>query len=159
MTRTSVRTTFLLLVALLVSGASQLSAHCQIPCGIYSDETQFDIMLEDVRTIEKAMNQINEIGAAEKPNWNQLVRWVQNKEDHADKLTETVTYYFLTQRIKPVDGSDEAAAKKYMHELTLLHHIMVHAMKAKQTTDLDQVAKLRELIDAFKTSYLGEHEH
>jgi len=145
---------------LLLAGAPAIFAHCQIPCGIYGDENRFEIMLEDVDTIEKSMKQIEEIGASEKPNWNQLVRWVDNKEDHATKLTETVTYYFLAQRIKPpAADADEATHDKYDHELRLLHRIMVHAMKAKQTTDLDHVEKLRTLIGEFKKSYMGEHEH
>jgi hypothetical protein len=32
--------------------------------------------------------------------------------------------------------------------------MIVYAMKAKQTTDLEHCAKLRDLIDQFKQSYL-----
>ena len=149
----------LALMLLLSAGGPSLYAHCQIPCGIYDDEAQFTIMLEDVTTIEKAMKQITEIGGQEKPNWNQLVRWVGNKEDHADKLSETVTYYFMTQRIKPPKDGDEAANAKYVKEVTLLHQMLVHAMKAKQTTDLEHVEHLRSLIGQFKSSYMGEHSH
>lgn len=150
--------TGLLLLGLLLTPALPALGHCQIPCGIYGDETRFTLMLEDVDTIEKSMNQINEIGAQEKPDWNQLVRWVDNKEDHADKLTETVTYYFLAQRIKPAPAGDEKAEAKYVRHLTLLHQIMVYAMKARQTTDLANVEMLRKLIGEFKASYL-DHEH
>ncbi|MEM9553644.1 MAG: superoxide dismutase [Ni] [Acidobacteriota bacterium] len=135
-----------------------LSAHCQIPCGIFGDEARFDAMMEDVTTIEKSMKQIVELSAAETPDWNQIVRWVMNKEDHADLLTETVTHYFMAQRIKPKPADSEEHAK-YVHELTLLHKIMVHAMKAKQTTDQEQVETLRTLIGQLKKSYLGEHSH
>ena len=30
-----------------------------------------------------------------------MVRWVVNKEVHADELSDIVTYYFMAQRIKP----------------------------------------------------------
>jgi nickel superoxide dismutase len=143
----------------MLAGAPSVLAHCQVPCGIYGDETRFTIMEEHVTTIEKSMNEIVKLGGEEKPNWNQLVRWVENKEDHADKLTEVVTYYFMAQRIKPKTSADGDAYQKYVKELSLLHKIMVHAMKAKQTTDLAHVAKLRELIAALKVSYLGEHKH
>ena len=157
MNRSHLRWT-LLTLTLLTAGASGVWAHCQIPCGIYGDAGRFDAMMEDMTTIEKSMNQINELSGQEKPNWNQLVRWVQNKEDHADKLTDTVTYYFLAQRVKPPkDHGDEAAQKKYSHELMLLHKTMIHAMKAKQTTDLEHVESLRHLIGEFKKSYMGEH--
>lgn len=148
-----------LVASCLLALAPSLMAHCQIPCGIFGDETRFVIMREHVTTIEKSMKQIGAVGSAEKPDWNQLVRWVENKEAHAGELSEIVTYYFMAQRIKPAPAGDEAAGKKYQHELTLLHHMLVYAMKAKQTTELAHVEKLRELIDAFEKSYLGEHAH
>ena len=154
MTRTLTRWT-LITLTLLLAGTTAVYAHCQVPCGIYGDENRFESMMEDVTTIEKSMNQINELSGQNKPNYNQLVRWVENKEVHADKLTETVTYYFMAQRVKPADMGDEAAYKKYVTQITQLHQIMVHAMKAKQTTDLAHVKHLRELIEAFKKSYHG----
>ena len=51
---------------------------------------------------------------------NQLVRWVDNKEIHADELSEIVTYYFMTQRIKPpAADADDAAKAKYQKEIGL----------------------------------------
>jgi len=129
-------------------------AHCQIPCGIFDDGARFALMLEHVDTIEKSMKQIEELGRAEKPNWNQIVRWVNNKEDHADQLSEIATHYFMAQRVKPPKGADAAAQEKYVKEITLLHGIVVSAMKAKQTTDLQHCANLRKNIEAFKKSYL-----
>ena len=65
----------------------------------------------------------------------------------------------MAQRIKPpAHGADEATQAKYVRELSLLHKIMVHAMKAKQTADLAHVEALRKLIHEFRHSYLGE-EH
>lgn len=154
-------TTFLgsiAVLAVLVAQPTPVAAHCQIPCGIYGDETRFTQMLEDVATLEKSMNEIIRLSAEEDTNWNQLVRWVVNKEEHAEKLTETVTSYFLAQRIKPVMDDGEAR-EKYMHELELLHGMIVHAMKATQTTDHAHCNALRDLIGQFKTSYMGEHEH
>lgn len=153
------RSTALVAILLGLALAPAAFAHCQIPCGIYGDDTRFDLMREHVDTIEKSMNQITEIGGQDAKDWNQLVRWVGNKEDHAEQFTEIVTYYFLAQRIKPAPEGDEAATKKYQHEVTLLHHMIVYAMKAKQTTDLANTKKLRELIDAFEKSYKGEHGH
>lgn len=131
-------------------------AHCQIPCGIYDDPARFVELEEHVTTIEKSMSQIEALAKETHPNWNQIVRWVMNKEAHADKLSEIVTYYFMAQRVKPADPGDKAAYSKYVKELTLLHQMMVHAMKAKQTTDLEHCKRLRELILEFKVSYLGK---
>lgn len=136
---------------------TQALGHCQIPCGIYDDPARFTALVEHLTTIEKSMNQINELSAGEPASHvNQLVRWVTNKEDHADEFTEIVTYYFMAQRVKPAAPSDAAAYEKYVTQVTLLHRMVVTAMKCKQTTDLENVKALRELVAAFKKSYLGE---
>ncbi|MDY0296029.1 MAG: superoxide dismutase [Ni] [Acidobacteriota bacterium] len=147
-------------LALLLS-AGLLRAHCQIPCGIYDDMLRVKLMLEHVDTIEKSMKEITRLSRAETPDWNQLVRWVSNKDHHADELTDIVTYYFMTQRINPA-RNDAGWGEKYINQLTLLHAIMIHSMKAKQTLDLEHCVKLRELINQFKDCYFGKekaHEH
>ncbi len=137
-----------ILVLFAMATTATVQAHCQIPCGIYDDQMRIHLMEEHVATIGKSMKQI-EAGV----NQNQTVRWVMNKDAHADKLSEIVTDYFMAQRIKP--GCDDYALK-----LSLLHEILVYSMKSKQTTDPANVAKLKELIHAFERSYLGEkHTH
>ena len=135
--------------------ASNAFAHCQIPCGIYDDEARFALLEEHVTTVEKAMKKIEELSAAQSPNYNQIVRWVGNKEHHADEISEIVTYYFMAQRVKPAEKKNEEAFSKYLGELTSLHQMIVYSMKAKQTTDLKNVEQLRALIRQFKASYLG----
>ncbi len=147
-----------ILVSLAVS-VSMVYSHCQIPCGIYDDPARFVAIAEHIATIEKSVNQINELSQEQKPNFNQLVRWVQNKEQHADELSEIVTYYFMAQRVKPVDASEGAAYRKYIRQVTLLHEMLVYGMKAKQTTDLANVEKLRMLLAEFRAAYLGDSEH
>ena len=75
--------------------ASIAYSHCQIPCGIYNDQTRFTMIAENITTIEKSMKQITELSKNDKPNMNQLVRWVQNKENHADDTSDIITYYFM----------------------------------------------------------------
>ena len=77
---------------------------------------------------------------------NQLVRWIMNKEDHANQLQEIVTQYFMTQRIKH-------NTKDYSRKLTLLHKMLVSAMKCKQTTDLSHIKTLRTLLKEFQDLY------
>lgn len=140
---------FVLLTSLLIF-SNILYAHCEIPCGIYDDEMRVKMISEHIQTIEKSMNQINElekVGLAH--HSNQLVRWIMNKEDHADKLQEIVTQYFMTQRIK-FDSKD------YDRKLNILHHMLVYAMKCKQTTDLENVEALKKLVDEFKGVYFGK---
>ena len=67
--------------------------HCQVPCGIFGDKLRIDLMLEDVATIEKAMRLIDEISKEDSPNYNQLVRWITTKEEHAQKIQDQVATY------------------------------------------------------------------
>lgn len=148
----------ILLAALFVSAivfGSLAYSHCQIPCGIYDDEARFTEIAEHITTIEKSMNQIEELSGHEKPNMNQIVRWVNNKEAHADELSHIVTYYFMAQRIKIASESNVQEYGKYVRKLTLLHEMLVTTMKTKQTTDLENVAKLRSLLKQFHTAYSG----
>ena len=84
-----------------------------------------------------------------------------NKEEHAQEIQDIVTAYFMAQRIKPpINHDDEDALNQYLHKLALLHHIQIHAMKAKQGTDLEEIETLRELVAKFRTAYFGEEgEH
>ena len=52
---------FFVVVLLLVLSANLAYSHCQIPCGIYGDYTRIDLLREHIATIEKSMNQINEL--------------------------------------------------------------------------------------------------
>jgi nickel superoxide dismutase len=144
------------IVAVVAALASIAYSHCQIPCGIYDDQARFDAMAENITTIEKSMKEIERLSAEAKPNMNQIVRWVNNKEHHADELSETVTYYFMAQRVKLPAKGDAKAHDKYVKELTLLHPMLVYAMKAKQTTDLANVQQLRSLLDEFHKLYFAE---
>jgi len=121
-------------------------SHCQIPCGIYDDEMRIDMINEHIGTIEKSMNQIMELQKEGLQNSNQLVRWIMNKEDHASEIQEIVSQYFMTQRIKP-------DMKDYSKKLGLLHEMLISAMKCKQTTDLTNVSKMRDLVKEFQRLY------
>ncbi len=131
-------------------------SHCQIPCGIYDDPARFAAIAENITTIEKAMKAIEELSAQPKPNMNQIVRWVNVKDEHAEDIAHTASYYFMAQRVKPVDKGDAAGYEKYIRQLTLLHEMIIYSTKAKQTTDLANVEKLRSLLAEFRVSYLGE---
>ena len=124
------------------------SAHCEIPCGIYDDQLRHDLIAEHTKTIEKSMNKITELSKGGMTHYNQLVRWISNKENHANEIQHIVSQYFMTQRIKPT-------ADKYVEKLKLLHGMLVYAMKCKQTTDPGNVAQLRSLLKEFWKLYHG----
>jgi nickel superoxide dismutase len=131
---------------LVVLTASYALAHCEIPCGIYDDELRIKLMAEHVTTMEKSINQIVTLSKQQPTNHNQLVRWVNNKEEHASAFQEIVTQYFMTQRIK-------FDAKDYTKKITVLHKMLVTAMKCKQTADLNHIQTLRALIKEFSQLY------
>jgi nickel superoxide dismutase len=155
------RWALLLFVAAIVGSPCLAGAHCQVPCGIYDDELRVQLIEEHIGTVEKSMQQIIALGKEQPVNFNQLVRWIDNKEKHAQEIQDIVTAYFMAQRIKPkADNADERAL--YVTQLTLLHHIQIHAMKAKQSTDLAEVEALRSLVVQFRAAYFGEqggHNH
>jgi len=149
-------TIFLTTLVVLGIVSIRANAHCQIPCGIYDDNLRFTLMAEHITTIEKSMKEIIRLSGGKTMDYNQLIRWVQNKDKHADNLSEIVTYYFMAQRVMPADQNDTKNHEKYVREITLLHQLLYHAMKTKQTTDLDEIGKLRELLKQFQASYLAK---
>lgn len=144
---------FMFLIVMSFALGSVAYPHCQVPCGIYDDDMRFDMIAEDITTVGKAMDEINKLSQEKDKNYNQIVRWVDTKETHADNISHTVTYYFMAQRVKTADPSDAAAYGMYSKKLELLHGLMVNAMKAKQTTDSIYVEKMRGLLREFKAVY------
>ncbi len=148
----------MVIVVLVLIASSVVRSHCQIPCGIYDDNMRFNMMAEHMITIEKSIKMINEISSELKPDMNQLIRWVQNKEVHADELSHIITYYFMAQRIKPVVKTNTEEYEKYLEKLTLLHQMLVYSMKAKQTADLSITNQLTGLLTNFKKAYYEKHK-
>ena len=138
---------------------SYLFAHCQVPCGIYDDARIIIEIEEHLLTIDKAMNNIlnitsnNEQTAQE---MNQLVRWINTKERHAQKIQSTLMEYFLAQRIKPKKSND-AGYLQYVDLTTTCQNIIYTAMKTKQTVDLLHLEELKILIDNLVKLYFDEH--
>lgn len=135
---------FVAVASLFLFSASNVAAHCEIPCGIYDDPVRLSLINEHIVTIEKSMNKINALKGGE--DLNQQVRWINNKENHANELQEIVTQYFMTQRIK-------LDAEKYNEKLGALHKLLIYSMKAKQSTDLANVEKLKAAAKEFHDLY------
>jgi nickel superoxide dismutase len=152
---------FPIIVLLFSFGLFQKSyAHCEIPCGIYGDELRIAMLYEDILTIEKSMDKITELSAAEKLDIMTITRWTMAKEDHANKIQDVVSQYFITQRIKLPEVTEGPEFEKYENQLALLHQLIVYAMKAKQTTDKTYIEKLRKSLSDFEAVYFeGKHRH
>jgi len=119
--------------------------HCQVPCGIYTDQLRFESMLEDTKTIAKSIGAVNDFaGAVAKGeisgnSLNQVSRWVSTKEDHASHIQEVMASYFFAQRIK-------ADHKDYTGQLA----------SAKQAADPATADALKEAIYDFYRAYEGK---
>ena len=124
--------------------------HCQIPCGIYDDAARIQSMLEDTATVEMAYKSITNLaGKTDAQSQNQMVRWIMNKEKHAQKIISTINEYFLTQRVKP-------SQKDYAERLAKHHAVIIAGMKTKQNAAVKCAIILKESIEALR-SYYPEH--
>jgi len=105
---------------------------------------RIQMIREHIGTIEKSIKKIESL--KKENNINQLARWVMNKEKHASEIQQIVAQYFMTQRIKP-------GAKSYQEKLALLHKMLLHAMKCKQTTDMKHTTELKSAVNKFSSLY------
>ena len=139
-------------------GLNNIHAHCQVPCGIYDDAVRIIQIREHVTTIEKAMKQIDQLTSDESSaqNFNQLVRWINTKEEHATFIQSIIADYFLAQRIKP-KKNNEAGRQQYVDQTLLLQQIIVAAMKSKQTVDKSEPGLVSTLLNQFVELYFNEH--
>ena len=150
-------------LTLLVCAFSTLDAraHCQVPCGIYGDQLRFESMLEDQTTIAKAGVEITKFSDDAQSGVtplmaNQVARWVATKEDHAQRIQDTIAAYFMAQRLK-ADGEN------YGEKLMAAHGVMTAAMKAKQDPSGEVAEALKTAIFDFYRAYEGKepdfHKH
>ncbi len=144
---------YLFIFALIWAGTGRdIQAHCQVPCGIYDDHARVVSMLEDVATTEKALLEMEKLaGKRDLQSQNQMVRWIVNKEKHAENIISTISNYFLTQRVKEEQ-------KDYEERLIKHHRVVTGAMKVKQSTDMKDVESLRKSVEALRV-YYPEHQH
>mmetsp|Transcript_10909 Transcript_10909/g.18481 ORF Transcript_10909/g.18481 Transcript_10909/m.18481 type:complete len:207 (-) Transcript_10909:158-778(-) len=128
--------------------------HCQVPCGIFDDPAIVSEIKQAAETIRKAMVKSAELHATIKDeplSLNQMVRWINTKEEHASKIIKLIGEYCLCQRVKKdvfkTDGD-------YVDALKAHHAVMQAAMKAKQTLDTAASDALDHAIEDFSKMYL-----
>jgi len=145
-------------ITIIAFGLNIMTAHCQVPCGIYDDAVRIIQIREHVTTIEKAMKQIDQLTNDETSaqNMNQLVRWINTKEEHATFIQSIIADYFLAQRIKP-KKKNEPGRQQYVDQTLLLQQIIVAAMKSKQTMDKSEPGLVSILLNQFVELYFDEH--
>lgn len=133
----------------LALAAPRANAHCQVPCGIYRDGARVRQMMEDHRTIAKAVVTIKTLTRKKDlQSKHQLIRWVMTKEQHAERIIRTVSDYFMAQKIKPPRAGKDPAP--YFKLLAQHHAVLVAAMKCKQSSSDKAPAGLLRAIEAIK---------
>lgn len=143
---------------LIILTSSVLFSHCQVPCGIYDDAARIKQIQEDITTIQKAMKNINELSNNKTvpQDLNQLVRWVNTKEEHAQHIQDVIMQYFLAQRVKPKNVNDEGYTK-YVSLTISCQKIIFHAMKCKQNTEVSYSEILLKEVNLLIDSYFDDH--
>jgi hypothetical protein len=109
--------------------------HCQVPCGIFDDSATISELKEACVTIRKAIVQsknLHGIVGSDPLAMNQMVRWINTKEEHCSKIIKLVSEYLLCQRVKRSNFNTE---EDYLQTLKFHHIVMQAAMKAKQSMD------------------------
>ena len=131
--------------------------HCQVPCAIFDDPAMVAEIKQCCETIKKACVQCNDLHkggvGSSLLDLNQMVRWINTKEEHANKIITIVSEYCLCQRVKKeVFTSDQ----DYVDALKAHHAVMQAAMKCKQNVDGATVHNLEHAIDDFAKMYIKE---
>ncbi|KAH8077531.1 hypothetical protein JL720_9911 [Aureococcus anophagefferens] len=91
--------------------------------------------------------------------FNQMTRWVNNKESHAEKIITAVSEYSLCQRVKPFGAAGRPSRARRTTSTRLAHHaVMTAAMKAKQNVDPSFAEALEHAVDDFSKMYLPVDE-
>ncbi len=143
---------YVLVILVIILSKNNLIAHCQVPCGIYNDSHRISEIIEDFKTINKAMLSIKDLSKnSDSLSKNQLNRWIITKENHASNIQKIVSNYFLSQRIKSSNDN-------YIEQIIKLQELLVIAMKCKQTLDLKLTDDGIDLIHYFSKIYLDYDE-
>ncbi|MEM7601021.1 MAG: superoxide dismutase [Ni] [Verrucomicrobiota bacterium] len=150
--------TLALTISVALSFSTQTAeAHCQVPCGIFADQIEFEKILEAQTTIAKANVEMAKLLEEDTPlAFNQSTRWIMTKEDHCKKVISSVAEYFMAQRIKP-------DAENYEASLMAAHTVLRAAMKAKQDPSAEVAEALKTAILDLYRAYEGKepdfHSH
>lgn len=123
-----------------------LSAHCQMPCGIYHDDMVFDQIDQYVETMYKGMTMLTTSKFETPKDRTEFVRWVMTKDSSSNDVAELINTYFLQQKIKP--GEPDTTKK-----LISAHNLLFLIVQIKQNTDRTLVEKFNDEWEKFKLMF------
>lgn len=130
----------------LITAPIILSAHCQMPCGIYHDDMVFDQIDQYVETMYKGMSMLRNSKFDDADSRNTFVRWVALKEKLSDDTAQLLMEYFLQQKIKP--GEPDTAKR-----LESVHKMLFLIVKVKQNTDRKVIEEFNDVWEKFKLMF------
>lgn len=133
----------------IATWTTDLSAHCQMPCGIYHDDMVYDQIDQFVETVYKGITVLNESKFSTVKEKNEFVRWVGQKEKCCNEAADLITIYFLQQKIKP--GEDDTVKR-----LVSAHNLLFLMVAIKQNTDLEYVKQFNAEWEKFKLMFHRE---
>lgn len=122
-------------------GFDSVSAHCDVPCGIY-DTTPAQIA---ALSVLRFCNQATELGDSQEDQ-AKLVRLVREKEIHAEKVKQEV-------RVIWGDYFKGDLLTKYADIHEQAHNIMLAGSAAKQTLSVENAQKLVDLVNTFAETF------
>jgi nickel superoxide dismutase len=122
-----------------------VSAHCDVPCGIYDPSTAQIASLTVIRMLD-LIQELADKGDLNLSDQARLSRLVSQKEIHADNVKEEIRIiwgdYFKEAQLDQVAG---------IHELT--HNIMMQASKCRQSIERDNGIELLKLVNQFAEGF------
>lgn len=141
---------FCLVMIIGCLGCEKVSAHCQMPCGIYNDQMIYDKIDQYYDTMIKGMHVINNNKFENVHDRNEFVRWVMTKDKESDEVANVLLTYFLMQKIKPSNDPDSLELLKSIHNMLFL------LVQIKQGTEIKMVREFGMEWDHFKELFHPE---
>lgn len=125
-----------------IFGFKQAKAHCDIPCGIYDPALAQIAALTVIRMIDLADELKKEHPEDDLSSHNSLTRYTSVKEEYAEKCKHEIRViwgdYFKLEHLE-----------KYPELNSLVHEIMQHGSKARQTVDRSEALNLLKSVNQF----------
>ncbi len=136
--------------SLLWTPFTTLSAHCQMPCGIYDDQMVYDQINQFYLTMFKAVKALDHNEFKTDEDRNQFIRWVMTKERLCNEMATLITEFFLQQKIQPIDDNIEL--------LQSAHKLLFLLLAIKQNVDIKIIKEFGKEWEHFKYLFHPETE-
>ena len=131
---------------LLGANPLTLTAHCQMPCGIYQDAMIYDLIDQYAETMVKAVTVMNQSKFETVRERNEFMRWVMEKEKESNDTSQLITTFFMQQKIKPGEPDTQK-------RIEAAHKLLCLIVAIKQNADVKIVESFTEEWGKFKLMF------